>query len=182
VPLKIAFALLAIDRQYGMWPEAPATGQGVPRPLSVISPSKKHHLTQHRLSWVEQASRRSECIATTCACAIRLRVPGSLCQVRGMHPNQSKLESRVHRAAEAALSRQKYVSAIDVLCGMGLLATPHVDDWRKGRVDFLERVIQANLSKISSSMAIFAAGQGRRVSSPAKPDMCVTHGAHASVS
>jgi len=72
-----------------------------------------------------------------------------------MHPNQSKLESRVRRAAEAALSRQKYVSAIDVLCGMGLLATPHVDDWRRGRVDFLERVIQGNLHKISSSMAIF---------------------------
>jgi hypothetical protein len=72
-----------------------------------------------------------------------------------MHPNQSKLESRVHRAAEAALSRQKYVSAIDVLCGMGLLTSAHVDDWRKGRVDFLERVIQGNLKKISSSMAIF---------------------------
>ncbi len=72
-----------------------------------------------------------------------------------MHHNQSKLESRVHRAAEAALSRQKYVSAIDVLCGMGLLTAAHVDDWRKGRVDFLERVIQANLSKISSTMAIF---------------------------
>jgi hypothetical protein len=38
---------------------------------------------------------------------------------------------------------------------MGLLMPTHVDDWRKGRVDFLERVIQGNLSKISSSMAIF---------------------------
>jgi hypothetical protein len=72
-----------------------------------------------------------------------------------MHPNQSKLESRVHRAAEAALARQQYVSAIDVLCGMGLLAFAQVDSWRKGRVDFLERVIQGNLNKISSSMAIF---------------------------
>ena len=72
-----------------------------------------------------------------------------------MHPNQSKLESRVHRAAEAALSRQLYVSAIDVFCGMGLLAPAQVDSWRKGRVDFLERVIQGNLKKISSSMAIF---------------------------
>jgi hypothetical protein len=38
---------------------------------------------------------------------------------------------------------------------MGLLTSAHVDDWRKGRVDFLERVIQGNLKKISSSMAIF---------------------------
>jgi hypothetical protein len=72
-----------------------------------------------------------------------------------LSPNQSELEKRVHRAAEAALARQQYVSAIDVLCGMGLLAPVRVDDWRKGRVDFLERVIQGNLHKISSSMAIF---------------------------
>lgn len=69
--------------------------------------------------------------------------------------NQPKLEDRVIRAAETALSHQHYVSAIDVLCGMGLLHASHVDLWRKGRVDFLERVIQGNLSKISSSMAIF---------------------------
>ena len=48
---------------------------------------------------------------------------------------QSRLEERVIRAAEAALSRQQYVSAIDVLCGMGLLLPMHVDSWRKGRVD-----------------------------------------------
>src|ERR1035438_7686600 len=71
------------------------------------------------------------------------------------NPNQAELERRVYRAAEAALARQKYVSAIDVLCGMGLLAATRVDDWRKGRIDFLEQVIQGNLHKISSSMAIF---------------------------
>lgn len=68
---------------------------------------------------------------------------------------QKGLEERVVRAAEAALARQQYVSAIDVLCGMGLLTPTHVDSWRKGRIDFLERVIQGNLSKISSSMAMF---------------------------
>lgn len=73
-----------------------------------------------------------------------------------MHPNnESKLETRVHRATEAALLRRQYVSAIDVFCGMGLLAPSQVDSWRKGRVDFLERVIQGNLKKISLSMAIF---------------------------
>ncbi len=65
------------------------------------------------------------------------------------------LEERVARAAEAALSRQQHVSAIDVLCGMGLLLPMHVDSWRKGQVDYLEQVIQGNLHKISSSMEIF---------------------------
>jgi hypothetical protein len=67
---------------------------------------------------------------------------------------QASVEERVIRAAEATLSRQQYVSAIDVLCGMGLLLPVHVDSWRKGRVDYLERVIQGNLNKISSSMEI----------------------------
>ena len=59
------------------------------------------------------------------------------------------------RAAEAALSRQQYVSAIDVLCGVGLLASTHVDSWRKGRIDVLEQFIQGKRSKISSSLALF---------------------------
>lgn len=72
-----------------------------------------------------------------------------------LSPNQQELERRVLRAAEAALSRQQYVSAIDVLCGMGLLASTQVDSWRRGRIDFLERVIQGNLRKISLSMGMF---------------------------
>jgi hypothetical protein len=72
------------------------------------------------------------------------------------HPNrQLGLEERVVQAAEAALARQQYVSAIDVFCGMGLLLSSHVNAWRQGRIDFLEQVIQGNLSKISLSMAIF---------------------------
>ena len=40
-----------------------------------------------------------------------------------MHPeNRKALEARVVRAAEAALARHQYVSPIDVLTGMGLLA------------------------------------------------------------
>lgn len=67
--------------------------------------------------------------------------------------NREALQNRVVRAAEAALADHQYVSAIDVLAGMGLLAPAHVDAWRKGRVDSLERVIQGNLDKISAAMA-----------------------------
>ena len=73
-----------------------------------------------------------------------------------MHPdNKRALEHRVTSAAEAALAHHHYVSAIDVLTGMGLLAPAQVLDWRKGRIDFLERVMHANLKKISLSMATF---------------------------
>ena len=70
-------------------------------------------------------------------------------------PSLTKLEERVYRAAEAALVRQHYVSAIDVLCGMGLLASSAVDSWRKGRIDFLESEIQGSPNKIFSSISIF---------------------------
>ncbi len=73
-----------------------------------------------------------------------------------MHPkNKRALEDRVVGAAEAALAHHQYVSALDVLLGMGLLTPAQVQDWRKGRIDFLERVIHTNLKKISLSMALF---------------------------
>jgi hypothetical protein len=74
---------------------------------------------------------------------------------KSMQNRQDDLRARVVRAAEAVLSRQQYVSAIDVLCGMGLLASTHVDSWRKGRIDVLEQFIQGKRSKISSSLALF---------------------------
>jgi hypothetical protein len=66
-----------------------------------------------------------------------------------------ELKKRVVRAAEEALAHHQYVSSIDVLTGMGLLAPTHIQSWRTGRIDFLERTIQANLNKISKSMGLF---------------------------
>lgn len=68
---------------------------------------------------------------------------------------RSKLEERVVKAAVAALADHHFVSVIDVLVGMGWLTTPQVDRWRQGRVDYLERQVAANLSKISTAMAAF---------------------------
>jgi len=72
------------------------------------------------------------------------------------------IEQRVERAAEAALAEQRYVSAIDVLLGLGWLAPPHLDEWRQGRVQCLERVVQASLSKQSTAMRVFLRWAQRR--------------------
>lgn len=69
--------------------------------------------------------------------------------------NGSKLEQRVVRAAEAALAQRKFVTAIDVLVGVGWLETRRVDEWRQGRVPYLERVVIASLGKISTAMQCF---------------------------
>jgi hypothetical protein len=67
----------------------------------------------------------------------------------------SKLEQRVVRAGEAALAERKFVTAIDVLVGVGWLEPRRVDEWRQGRVPYLERVVIASLGKISTAMKCF---------------------------
>ncbi len=42
----------------------------------------------------------------------------------------------------------------DVLVGMGLLTPEHLEDWRRGRVPYLERVINCNLSRLSRLLRI----------------------------
>ena len=67
----------------------------------------------------------------------------------------AKIEQRVVRAAEAALAKRQFVSAIDVLVAIGWLSPAHLDDWRQGRVDHLERVTHANLARLSTAMKLF---------------------------
>ena len=69
--------------------------------------------------------------------------------------SRSKLERKVVRAAEVALADRHYVTAIDVLVGIGWLSPPLVEDWRRGRITYLERVVGANLHKITAAMRFF---------------------------
>jgi hypothetical protein len=66
--------------------------------------------------------------------------------------NRAILSDRVVRAAEASLAAQDYVAPIDVLLGIGWLAPSSVKEWRQGRLDCLERKVQAKLSRISEAM------------------------------
>jgi hypothetical protein len=73
-----------------------------------------------------------------------------------MNPeNRRKLAERVTKAAEAAFAAQKYVSPVDVLVGIGWLDPGAVERWRQGQVDYLERVVQTNLPRISEAMKLF---------------------------
>lgn len=81
---------------------------------------------------------------------------------------RKSLEERVVEAAEAALAEKGYVSAIDVLVGMGWLQGSAVDRWRQGRVPYLEAIIEANLSKISKAMRSFRVWARRRGLKPSE--------------
>jgi hypothetical protein len=73
-----------------------------------------------------------------------------------MNPkNKAQLADRVARAAEAALAAKRFVSAIDVLVGIRWLDPGAVERWRRGQIDYLERAVQTNLSRISEAMRLF---------------------------
>lgn len=82
--------------------------------------------------------------------------------------NQRKLEQRVVGAAEAALDERRFVTAVDVLVGIGWLSPPAVDHWRQGRVEYLEREVQANLHKISTAMSLLRRWAERRDLQPSE--------------
>lgn len=69
--------------------------------------------------------------------------------------NQAKLRREIADAGKAAVARDGHVGPIDALLATGWLRPEKVEDWRRGRVPYLESVVVASLSKISTAMRIF---------------------------
>ena len=64
------------------------------------------------------------------------------------------LYPRIVRVVEALLERGKVVSAVDVVVGMGLLESVKLEDRRRGRVPYLEMVVNCNLTRLSRLLRI----------------------------
>jgi hypothetical protein len=67
------------------------------------------------------------------------------------------LEKRIVTAAEAALAAQGYASPVGVLGGIGWLNHTTLEQWRRGQVDCLERVLQTSPARIAEAMTLFRA-------------------------
>ncbi|GLY05745.1 MULTISPECIES: DUF2293 domain-containing protein [Actinoplanes] len=67
----------------------------------------------------------------------------------------SKLERRIVTAAEQALDRQKYVSPLDVLTGLGWVPPGLVTDWRQGRRPTLEAIAAVSPERLADTLEIF---------------------------
>jgi hypothetical protein len=67
---------------------------------------------------------------------------------------QTDLERRVARAAEAALDERKFVSTIDVLVRLGWLEPSHLDAWRQGRFEHLERAMTVTPTKLATALRV----------------------------
>ena len=67
---------------------------------------------------------------------------------------QSPLYPRIVRAVARILARDKVVAPVDVLIEMDLLTSKALEDWRRGRVPYLEKVISGNLPRLSRLLRI----------------------------
>ena len=65
-----------------------------------------------------------------------------------------RLYPRVAQAVEALLAKGNVVAPVDVLVRMELLKPKRLEDWRRGRVPYLERVIDCNLNRLSRLLRI----------------------------
>jgi hypothetical protein len=64
------------------------------------------------------------------------------------------LYPRVVKAVAEVRKKGKGVAPVEVLIAMSLLTPAQLEDWRRGRIPFLERVILGNLSRLSRILRI----------------------------
>jgi len=73
--------------------------------------------------------------------------------------NNVELEKEIKRLVHALRYEKGYVCVIDILIGLEYLSKKDYEDWRFGRIDYLEKACKTNLSKLTfivKSMKKFA--------------------------
>jgi len=84
--------------------------------------------------------------------------------------NNEETKQKVRGAAESILHRENYISPVGLLLEIGILTKKDYEEWRMGRVLYLERVCGVNLNKMSLIMAElkdFATGRNLKASTTA---------------
>ena len=66
--------------------------------------------------------------------------------------NNADLIPKVHNAMYQQCQKRGYAAPVDVLIDIGVLSKNRYEDWRYGRVAYLESVCTVNLSKLSFIM------------------------------
>jgi len=65
-----------------------------------------------------------------------------------------KYYPKIVKAVEAELTSQNFVTPIEVFISMGLLERRDVENWRAGRIAYLEQVVRCNLAKAGRILRI----------------------------
>ena len=64
--------------------------------------------------------------------------------------NNIELRKKVYSAMYTLVREKGFASPVDVLMAIGVLSKENYENWRFGRVSYLERVCQVNLGKLST--------------------------------
>jgi len=67
----------------------------------------------------------------------------------------AEVRERALRVAEEALGERGYVSPIDILLGLGMVSSGHVDPWRRGNIEYLLRYVQGTPEKAIAALEAF---------------------------
>jgi len=65
-----------------------------------------------------------------------------------------KVYRRIVEVVGHILEQSNFVALVDVFVRMDLLSEEALDDWRAGRVPYLEKVVKCNLAKVSRILRI----------------------------
>ncbi|MBP2114375.1 hypothetical protein [Paenibacillus silagei] len=68
--------------------------------------------------------------------------------------NRLELRTKVRHVVNEIVSEKGFVSPLDVFLRIGKITPKLVEEWRFGRVPYLERVLQGNLSQFSFIMSL----------------------------
>jgi len=63
--------------------------------------------------------------------------------------NNIELEKEIRRLVHSLRFEKGYVCAVDILTRLDYLSKKDYEDWRFGRIDYLEKVCNTNLSKLT---------------------------------
>lgn len=66
--------------------------------------------------------------------------------------NKKNITGKIHNAMYQNICKKGWVAPVDVLLDIGVLSKENHEDWRFGRVSFLEKVCEANLRQMSGIM------------------------------
>ena len=64
--------------------------------------------------------------------------------------NNIELEKKVKYIANSLIYEKGYICAADILLKLDYLSKKDYEDWRFGRIEYLEKVCKVNLSKLSA--------------------------------
>ena len=69
-----------------------------------------------------------------------------------IYMNDKELIGKVHSSVYHQCQARGYATPVDVLMDVGVLSKQNYENWRFGRVPYLEKVCTVNLKKLSSIM------------------------------